>query len=98
MATRRGISSRGGEGVERRGDLAGEARRCVRAMLVNAIRPRGGWPHAGGCQRPYVVSHDFHTGKELWRLKAGGDNPIPTPFTAHGYIYDANGHGAEAPV
>lgn len=27
----------------------------------------------------------------MWRLKAGGDNPIPTPFTAHGFIYVAMG-------
>ena len=47
---------------------------------------------------PYVVSYDFYTGKELWRLKAGGDNPIPTPFAAHGMIYVANGHGGDAPV
>ena len=38
------------------------------------------------------------TGAELWRLKTGGDNPIPTPFSAHGLIYVANGHGAAAPV
>jgi len=47
---------------------------------------------------PWVVSYDFQTGRELWRLKSGGDNPIPTPFRAHGFIYVANGHGAEAPV
>jgi outer membrane protein assembly factor BamB len=47
---------------------------------------------------PYVVSYDFQTGKELWRMKGGGDNPIPTPFRAHGFIYVANGHGDQAPV
>lgn len=47
---------------------------------------------------PYVVSYDFQTGKELWRLKGGGDNPIPSPFRAHGLIYVANGHGDQAPV
>jgi outer membrane protein assembly factor BamB len=47
---------------------------------------------------PYVVSYDVETGRELWRLKGGGDNPIPAPFAAHGMIYVANGHGAEAPV
>jgi outer membrane protein assembly factor BamB len=46
---------------------------------------------------PYVVSYDAATGKELWRLRAGGDNPIPTPFASDGLIYVANGHGA-APV
>ncbi|MBL8220771.1 MAG: PQQ-binding-like beta-propeller repeat protein [Bryobacterales bacterium] len=47
---------------------------------------------------PYVASYDLETGRELWRLKGGGDNPIPAPFTAHGLLYVANGHGAEAPV
>ena len=46
---------------------------------------------------PYAVSYDAATGKELWRLRAGGDNPIPTPFASDGLIYVANGHGA-APV
>jgi outer membrane protein assembly factor BamB len=46
---------------------------------------------------PFVVSYDATTGKELWRLRAGGDNPIPTPFAADGIIYVANGHGS-APV
>lgn len=46
---------------------------------------------------PYVASYDAASGKELWRLRAGGDNPIPTPFSAGGLIYVANGHGA-APV
>jgi outer membrane protein assembly factor BamB len=46
---------------------------------------------------PFAVSYDAATGKELWRLRSGGDNPIPTPFAADGLIYVANGHGA-APV
>jgi outer membrane protein assembly factor BamB len=46
---------------------------------------------------PYAVSYDGMTGKEIWRLRAGGDNPIPTPFAANGLIYVANGHG-RAPV
>ena len=46
---------------------------------------------------PYAVSYDAASGKELWRLRAGGDNPIPTPFASDGLIYVANGHGA-APV
>ena len=46
---------------------------------------------------PFIVSYDARTGKELWRLRAGGDNPIPTPFSAGGLLYVANGHG-RAPV
>ena len=40
-----------------------------------------------------LVVNDFCRGC----LRAGGDNPIPTPFTANGLIYVANGHGS-APV
>jgi outer membrane protein assembly factor BamB len=46
---------------------------------------------------PYAVSYDGVTGRGIWRLRVGGDNPIPTPFAAGGLIYVANGHGA-APV
>lgn len=47
---------------------------------------------------PFVVSYDLESGSELWRLQGGGDNPVPTPFSAHGLIYVASGHGAVAPV
>ncbi|MEO8026614.1 MAG: PQQ-binding-like beta-propeller repeat protein [Bryobacteraceae bacterium] len=47
---------------------------------------------------PWVVSYDLETGKELWRIASGGDNPIPTPFTANGWIYVTNAHGGKAPV
>ena len=47
---------------------------------------------------PWIVSYDFETGSELWRLEGGGDNPIPTPFMAHGWIYITNAHGAQSPI
>lgn len=47
---------------------------------------------------PYAVSYDVATGRELWRLRSGGDNPIPTPFAADGLLYVANGHGGRSPV
>lgn len=47
---------------------------------------------------PYIAGYDFKTGRELWRLKSGGDIPVPTPFMAHGLIYVANAHGAKAPL
>ncbi|MBB3208876.1 outer membrane protein assembly factor BamB [Rhodopirellula rubra] len=53
-------------------------------MIVN------GWP--------WIVSYDFGTGEELWRLEGGGDNPIPTPFEANGWIYITNAHGGKAPI
>jgi outer membrane protein assembly factor BamB len=47
---------------------------------------------------PYTVSYDLETGKEIWRIGGGGDNPIPTPFSANGWIYVTNAHGGKAPV
>jgi outer membrane protein assembly factor BamB len=47
---------------------------------------------------PWSVSYDLETGKELWRIGNGGDNPIPTPFAANGWIYLTNAHGGKAPV
>ena len=47
---------------------------------------------------PWIVSYDLATGKEIWRLKGGGDNPVPTPFEANGLIYITNAHGGPSPV
>jgi len=47
---------------------------------------------------PWSVSYDLETGAERWRIGAGGDNPIPTPFAAHGWIYLTSAHGGSAPV
>jgi outer membrane protein assembly factor BamB len=49
-----------------------------------------GYKHIGG--------YDFATGKELWRMKGGGDIPVPTPIFGGGLIYLANAHGPAAPV
>ncbi len=47
---------------------------------------------------PWIVSYDVATGDELWRIKGGGDNPVPTPFEANGWIYITNAHGAQSPI
>lgn len=47
---------------------------------------------------PWIVSYDLESGKERWRLEGGGDNPIPTPFEANGWIYITNAHGAKSPI
>jgi len=47
---------------------------------------------------PWIVSYDGEDGSELWRIKGGGDNPVPTPFEANGWIYITNAHGAESPI
>ena len=73
----------------------GVCERCWSTPYVHADGERtqvvaNGWP--------WVAGYDFQTGAELWRLKSGGDNPIPTPFSAHGLIYVSSGHGGPAPV
>ncbi|MFT5301865.1 MAG: outer membrane protein assembly factor BamB [Mariniblastus sp.] len=47
---------------------------------------------------PWILSYDLKTGKELWRVKGGGDNPIPTPFEANGWFYITNSHGGQSPI
>jgi outer membrane protein assembly factor BamB len=47
---------------------------------------------------PWIVAYDLGSGSELWRIRGGGDNPVPTPFEAHGLIYITNAHGAESPI
>lgn len=53
-------------------------------ILVN------GWRHTG--------AYDFKTGKEIWKLKGGGDIPVPTPVVAHGKAYFTNAHGSARPM
>jgi outer membrane protein assembly factor BamB len=49
-----------------------------------------GYRHIGG--------YDLKTGRELWRMKGGGDIPVPTPIFAHGLIFVTNAHGRQAPI
>ena len=47
---------------------------------------------------PWIVSYDLATGDERWRVKGGGDNPIPSAFEAHGDFYITSAHGGPAPI
>ena len=47
---------------------------------------------------PWIASYDFSDGKEVWRLKGGGDNPVPTPFVVDGLLYITNAHGGPSPI
>jgi outer membrane protein assembly factor BamB len=49
-----------------------------------------GWKHVGG--------YDVKTGKEIWKLRATGDIPVPTPIFGHGLIFLSSGHGPGSPV
>ena len=53
-------------------------------MLVNGYR--------------HIGAYDARTGKELWRLKGGGDIPVPTPVAANGLAYIMNAHGKMSPI
>ena len=47
---------------------------------------------------PWITSYDLETGQEIWRLRGGGDNPIPSPFVANGWIYITSAHGGKSPI
>jgi outer membrane protein assembly factor BamB len=49
-----------------------------------------GYKHAGG--------YDPWTGKELWRIREGGDIPVPTPVVAHDLVFLASSHGSKRPL
>ncbi len=47
---------------------------------------------------PYMAAYDWNTGKELWRLKNGGDLPVSTPVFAYGLIYVMSSHSGPTPL
>lgn len=49
-----------------------------------------GFKHIGG--------YEISTGKEIWKMRGGGDIPIPTPIVAHDLIYITNAHGGMSPI
>jgi outer membrane protein assembly factor BamB len=49
-----------------------------------------GWKHIGG--------YDLKTGKERWKLRGGGDIPVPTPVFGSGLIVITNAHGSSRPI
>jgi outer membrane protein assembly factor BamB len=49
-----------------------------------------GYRHMGG--------YDLTTGKEIWKLRGGGDIPVPTPIVDDGLIFLTSAHGPSSPV
>lgn len=47
---------------------------------------------------PYVAGYDLTTGKELWRLKQGGDLPVSTPVFSQGLIFVMSSHSGPTPL
>ncbi len=46
----------------------------------------------------HIGGYDFETGRELWKMRGGGDIPVPTPIVANDLIFITNAHGGQAPV
>ncbi len=46
----------------------------------------------------HIGAYDPDSGEELWRLRGGGDIPVPTPIFAHDLIFITNAHGRMAPI
>lgn len=53
-------------------------------ILVN------GWKHTG--------AYDFESGEEIWKLKGGGDIPVPTPVVGKTMAYFTSAHGMYRPM
>ena len=49
-----------------------------------------GWKHIGG--------YDFATGRELWKLKEGGDIPVASPILWRDRVILTSGHGKYRPM
>ncbi len=49
-----------------------------------------GYRHIGG--------YDARTGKEIWRMRGGGDIPVPTPVLFGDLVFITNAHGPMAPL
>lgn len=47
-----------------------------------------------------MAGYDFVTGKQIWRLRKGGDIPVPTPVVDHknGLIFLTSAHGPQSPI
>lgn len=71
---------------------------CERSWGTPFIHSTGSTVQVVANGWPWSVSYDLETGKERWRIGEGGDNPIPTPFEAHGWLYLTSAHGGKAPV
>jgi outer membrane protein assembly factor BamB len=49
-----------------------------------------------GYQR--IGGYDIETGAEIWKMKGGGDIPVPTPIVASELVYITSAHGGPSPI
>ena len=45
-----------------------------------------------------IAAYDFATGQRIWRLRGGGDIPVPTPVVGHDLVFITSAHGFNSPV
>lgn len=46
----------------------------------------------------HIGAYDALTGKEVWKMKGGGDIPVPTPIVFGDRVFICNAHGRKAPM
>jgi outer membrane protein assembly factor BamB len=63
---------------------------AVYTSAGNAQIVVNGFKHIGG--------YDARTGKEIWRMRGGGDIPVPTPVVFGDLAFITNAHGKMAPI
>ncbi|MFH1575241.1 MAG: PQQ-binding-like beta-propeller repeat protein [Acidobacteriota bacterium] len=63
---------------------------AVYASGRNAQVIVNGYRHIGG--------YDARMGKELWKMRGGGDIPVPTPVVFRDMAFITNAHGPMAPI
>jgi outer membrane protein assembly factor BamB len=76
--------------IDRQNEVATWSSACIWKTPHGTQIICNGWKHIG--------AYDLETGKEVWRLRGGGDIPVPTPFVAGDLVYISNAHGAMSPV
>ena len=62
--------------------------------------PAGGKPQILCNGYNEMAAYDFATGERLWRLRKGGDIPVPTPVVDReaGLVFLTSAHGPQSPI
>src|SRR5439155_14840380 len=68
----------------------------TRSERLGAVSPGRTQIVANGWKQ--IAGYDFATGKELWRLKEGGDIPVASPIQAGDFAILTSGHGRYRPM
>ncbi|MEL7499215.1 MAG: FG-GAP-like repeat-containing protein [Planctomycetota bacterium] len=71
---------------------------CERSWGTPLVHQQDGMTQVVVNGWPWIMSYNLADGKEIWRIKGGGDNPVPSPFVANGLIFITNAHGGPSPI